>query len=44
MSDEIGELKAKLTVAETRFEDLKRTVDARGGSAEIVDLPKPRRA
>jgi hypothetical protein len=44
MSEEIANLKLKLEVSETRFEDLKRTVDARGSSAEIVDLPKPRRA
>jgi hypothetical protein len=47
MSDEIGELKARLVIAETRFEDLKKTVDARttGSGADVVELPKlPRRA
>jgi hypothetical protein len=39
----IIELKRKLNVAETRFEDLKRTVDAgtTSAGAEIVELPNP---
>jgi hypothetical protein len=46
MSDEIADLRARLVVSEKRFEDLKRTVDARTSSpAEVVELPTlPRRA
>jgi hypothetical protein len=43
MSEEIIRLRTKLNLAETRFEDLKHSFDARGASAEIVELPKPRR-
>jgi hypothetical protein len=43
VTEENTQLKNKLSVLETRFEDLKRSVDARGAqpSAEVVELPNP---
>jgi chromosome segregation ATPase len=45
LSQEIDELRTKLKVSDARFEDLKKSVDARTTSGtEVVELPKPRRA
>jgi hypothetical protein len=56
MADEISELREKVKISEARFEDLKRSVDARStrtpktpkidASAEVVELVPlpPRRA
>jgi hypothetical protein len=47
LTEENCELSSKLSLLETRFEDLKRSFDARGttsATADVVDLPKPRRA
>jgi hypothetical protein len=44
MSEEIETLQTRATIAEARFEDLKRSVDARPTpTAEVVDLPNPLR-
>jgi hypothetical protein len=46
--DEIGELRIKVKVSEARFEDLKKSVDAKSQlspkdsvGAEVVELPNP---
>jgi hypothetical protein len=44
MSSEIDSLRTKLTIAEARFKDLKRTVDAKQpptSTAEVLELPNP---
>ena len=47
VSDEIAELRTKLKISDARFDDLKKSVDARSGvpnstpAAEVVNLPNP---